>query len=246
MVTKRKINLASRINMSPRQRTARLNRVASAAVKTWRSLSSSLGARYRLPYNAAMRVTVKPSQGTISLSLSTSGAQGKLVRSIEYGYGPGGFGTSGAYDMRRTLLKSSSTKLGRNGRYLAVPIGKTTRTIISHGGNTAYAMARRLDASLMTQTGTKWGGRLPNPSRLAAKIHSRARHVPGIGHVPPHATDPLANLYRFKRPGSRGSKYGIFRTISANGKPWVHPGIKARRFMRKVAKLLPEIAKAVV
>lgn len=244
MATVRTIDYAKITGMTKRNKRAHLKRVASGALSAWKAMAKSLPHRYRQPYMRAMRISVSEGQSQIKLSLDTSGKMGKLVRSIEYGFGPGGVGTVGPYDMRTTLLKSAKARVGMNGKYLNVPMRRTKVQITSFGGTAAYRAALQLNASVrVSKNRTLWGGRLSNPSGFAHKIHKTARHVAGIGRVPAHATDPLASMYRFKKAGQRGSRYGVFRTISQGGKPWVHPGIKARRFMRKVAKMLPTIGK---
>ena len=189
-----------------------------------------------------MRVEVSATK--VTLRLDPSPETETLVRSAEYGFGPGGVGTSGPYDMRNTLLKSSSARVDRKGnKYLNVPMRKTRQQIVALGGSSAYKAAKSLLASVRGSSGTAWGGRLANPSGFAERIQKHARHVPGIGHVPAHKTDPLANMYRFR--AKRGSTYGTFRRIAENGKPWVHPGVKARRLMRKVSRAVPRIVKEV-
>ena len=240
----RGINFRATVGMTPKEKAQRIKRIGAAIHRFWVKKTDKLGPRYKQPYRAAMHVEV--SDRTATLSLDPSPETSTLVRSVEYGFGPGGVGTSGPYDMRTTLLKSSSARTDRHGnKYLNVPMGITTRRIASLGGSAAYKAAKRLMASVRTAAGTKWGGRLANPSGFADRIQKQSRHVPGIGHVPAHKTDPLANLYRFKRPKRRGSTYGTFRRISEHGKPWVHPGIKAHRFMRKVARAIRRIVREV-
>jgi hypothetical protein len=249
MATKRPaLDLKAAVGLTDRDARARARRVGVLAFKAWRGMTSTLKPRYRVPYNAAMSVRVRDAN-TVILTLDPPRETATLVRSVEYGFGPGGVGTTGPYDMRKTLTRpgTKSLRTGRDGtRYLSVPMRKTTRRIIQRGGYAAYAAVQRLEASVRGVGFTAWGGRLANPSGYAAKIHPHARNVKGIGHVPPHATDPLANMYRFKKPGAKGgSTYGIFRTISSKGKPWVHPGIRSHRFIRKVARLIPQIVKDV-
>lgn len=221
----------------------RLDRVTAALYSRWRGMAQELPKRFREPYIRAMQINRHGDH--VEFSLQPQPGEETLVRSAEYGFGPGGVGTSGPYDMRMTLLRPSTKSVRRNKSgqlYLSVPIRVTTRRMRSYpGGNEAYRQARQLSATLKTDQGTMWGGALPRG--LTPKIRPEGRQVPGIGYVPPHATDPTAGLRRFHGP--KGNTYGVFRTISQAGKPWVHPGVKARRFIRRLAAQVQAVIKEV-
>lgn len=239
MATRRNIDLYKALGLDERAIKLRSKRIAAALWSRWAGLASGLPVRYRKPYRGGMRMKVKGSHVTFEL------VGGTFVRSIEYGYGAGGVGTTGRYDMRRTLLKSTKARTGKNGRYLNVPMGMTTRKMRSMpGGENAYRMARQLVATVRSGRGRMLGGKLPRG--LTPKLLPQGRRVAGIGYQPPHATDPTHGMRRYKATrGSMKSTYGTFRTISERGKPWVHPGIKASRLMRKVARMVPAVVREV-
>jgi len=53
---------------------------------------------------------------------------------IEQGVGPGGVGTQGIYDQRKTLLRSKKAKRGKRGMYMHVPVGDGMVRTVSEGG----------------------------------------------------------------------------------------------------------------
>lgn len=245
MSTYRRIYLFDDMKLDDRSRRRRSKRVGLAAFKFWRGLSATLKPRYRVPYNAAMNIEVRGDVIRLTLAHPSRGP-GRLVRAVEYGYGSGGYGTTGPYDMRTTLLKSKKTRTTKSGaRVLSVPMRVTRRQMTAWGGGSwkGYRAAQQLsDTVRMSPTHTVWGKSLSDPSHYARKLQPRARNVPGIGHVPAHKTDPMAGLYKFR--GSKGqTSYGTFRTISSRGKPWVHPGISAARLLRKTADHIHVLAK---
>ena len=234
MATKRGIvNLREVLGLSDRNRMARARRIGLALWREWRALSASLPPRFRVPYNAAMDMDVTPRTVKLVLGGDT------LVRSVEYGFGAGGVGTRGSYDMRFTHLRAQtkSIRQSRSGfMYLNVPFRVTKRGMNAMAASSgAYRKASQLEASVRSNMGTAWGGRLSNPSQLAQKLK------------PHHATDPLAGLYKHKKPGDKKATYGTFRRMSfgPNGKPWMHPGIPAHRLMRKVADQVQRIVSEV-
>jgi hypothetical protein len=235
------IDFASLVGLDDRAKEKRSKRIAAALWSRWRGMARTLPSRYRQAYMSAMQMKVQGSHVEFSL------AGDKLARSVEYGFGPGGVGTQGPYDMRKTLLRSGgrSVRVSRRGdRYLRVPIGMSTRRMRSMpGGSRAYQAARQLEVTSRGPGGKLLGGRLPKG--MTPKLRPQGRRVPGIGYVPPHRTDPTHGLRRYSQGVSGGSTYGTFRTISQGGKPWVHPGIKARRFIRKMSRQVKHVVREV-
>jgi len=223
MTTFREFNLIEKTGMTRRAIKARQRRIALAIYAEWRKLTRTLKFRYQKPYRDAMVFNFEGNKISLGLTFDT------FARSIEYGYGSGGVGTRGTYDMRRTLLRpgGKSVRISKTGhRYLHVPFRVTTRKIVAKGGYAAYRMAQKLMASYPQDGKTLWGG------RLGAQFHKH-----------------LTSLYRFPRIGHArgGSTYGTFRTIST-GVPdgWRHPGIPAHRLIRKVASRVGQIASRVM
>lgn len=173
---------------------------------------------------------------------TTSAAGVELVgvfpNMFELGLGPGGIGTSGPFDLRDTLLKPStrSIRQGKKGLYLNVPFSMTAAAIRAVGGAAALKAARALPATVSRNGRTEWGGRLPPGLAPKQRAH--------------HHSDPLAGLVRREAPYSAGaapgsqSTYSKWRTISQNGKPWMHPGIVAAHIADKVRAKLDAIVAA--
>lgn len=239
MATVKNIDLYKMLGLDDKARKQRGERIGAALWARWAGMANGLPGRYRKAYKAAMRMKVRGSHVELTLD------GGKFARSIEYGFGPGGVGSSGPYDMRKTLLRSPKAKMGKHGKYMSIPMGMSTRRMRGmQGGEQAYRMARGLAASVTSRKGnTQWGGSLPKG--LVPKLRSQGRMVPGVGYQPAHATDPLHGMKKMKPRGGGRSSYVSFRTIAEHGKPWIHPGIKARRFIRRVAKMVPAVVKEV-
>lgn len=242
MPTRRNIDLYKLLGLDAKAREQRSRRIASALWARWQGMVNGLPPRYRASYQAAMKLRTKGSHVELELQGDS------LAGSVEYGFGPGGVGTQGPYDMRKTLLQAGGkgVKRGARGMYLNVPMGVSARKMRAmRGGEKAYRLARRLVSTVMSRGGnTQWGGALPKG--LTQKLRPRGRMVPGIGYQPPHATDPTHGARRYvQKAGAVRGSYGGFRTISQGGKPWVHPGIKARRFIRKVAGMVGAVVKEV-
>lgn len=165
-------------------------------------------------YQAAM--DVRDDGRILTLALSGEPVMAQLV---EFGMLP--------VDLRQTLLKPSTKSIRRakDGHlYLFVPLRKTTRTIVDLAGNRAYRMAKEMAAY-------EGAGSDRFPSGMADKLD------------PYHATDPLDGMVRIANPGG-GSTYMTWRTISQNGKPWIHRGIQARHFMRQTLADAPGLVAA--
>jgi len=226
MATRKNIDLYKTLGLDAKAKQRRSKRIAAALWARWRAMVRELPHRYQQSYRAGMRLSVEGSHVELALKGDM------MAQSIEYGFGPGGVGTQGPYDMRRTLLRSAKAKFGPRGRYLNVPMRMTTRKMRGMaGGNRAYALARQLASSSRSGAQTMLGGALPRG--LTQKLR------------PSHATDPTHGVRRYvKKVGAR-AQYGSFRTISQAGKPWVHPGVKARRLVRRVARMVPSVVNEV-
>ena len=136
MATRRYINgdvdFEEILSMRPRDRRARSKRIANGLLRRWRGMARALPARYRNAYLRSMQVDVSSDGTEVMLSLEPSPEDNTLVKSVEYGFGPGGVGTYGPYDMRKTLLKPTTKSIRYNkqgGMYLNVPMRMTTRAM---------------------------------------------------------------------------------------------------------------------
>jgi hypothetical protein len=133
----------------------------------------------------------------------------RIAKMVELGATP--------WDLRDTVLRGPNVRVSRKGtKFVAVPFGRTSRQIRAWGGSAVERMARNLK---------------PYPGPGAERL------PPGLAEKldPYHVTDPLDAVVRKARiPPGRGPAYMTWRTISENSRPWIHPGIKSRNFMRQV------------
>lgn len=157
---------------------------------------------------------------------------GTFPNMLEQGMGPAGVGSEGAYDLRTFMLKPTTRNIrhGEKGMFLNVPFEHSESSILGMGGRLALKAARALAPTISAPAGggrfkTEWGGRLPNPSGFAEKLKDH------------HATDPLASMVRSQADYSKAtqSTFKTWRVLTEWGKPWIHPGIKARKLGAEVA-----------
>lgn len=183
-------------------------RIKAALIDRWLDLTGSL--RSTLPaYQAAMDVREDIGRDNLVFVIKDSPILAKMV---EKGAEP--------WILQWTLLRASTRNIrrSRDGKfYLNVPFKHSLRGIRERGGNAAVRLARKL---------RPYNG--PGSDRLP----------PGMAPKldPYHTTDPLDALVRRgpERPPAGERGFMTWRRITENGRPWVHPGIKARNFMRQV------------
>lgn len=226
-------------------RRDRMNRIAHVILAEWggearRELRSTLPA-----YLKALGIReITENSCTVELpGMGTPSRVAVLAQMVEFGMGPGGIGTEGAFDVRTFLLRD-----GR--KHVNVPFSWNLALIREFGGTgeTSGAgvarMASKLKATTTSPEGrTLWGGRLP--SGLAKKMQ------------PHHVSDPLAGLVRKASTFSRKDGKTVVQTTDfrawrraswANRDPsaWLHRGIKARRLADRVASRIDDLVREVL
>lgn len=170
-----------------------------------------------------------------------------IAHMVEQGMGGGGIGTSGAYDVRKFLLRESTRNIRRTKKgqlYLHVPFHHTKKDLVSrYGAHIGRAVQRLKATTTDANRKTRYGGRLP------------ASMVPKL--KPHHVSDPLAGMIkrastyskgRGGQPRSQTSGYQTWRTASyanTNPKAWMSKGIKARRIADDVLRELPALIRMV-
>jgi len=234
---------AAAFGLSPDDRKARMRRVAEIVLAEW-SAEARQRLRSSLPsYLKSLAIReVTDTRAVVSLPGPGVGAGvSQLARIVEFGMGPGGIGTEGPYDVRKYLLRASTRNIrwGKNGPYLNVPFGVSSKAILAAGGRSALKRARELSATRSDHRAgrTAWGSRLPAGLAPLAKPH--------------HASDPLSGLVRrsstySKAGGSQTSGYTTWRRASLNAsseKAWISKGVKARHLADIVNTRLPELLK---
>mgnify|MGYP003116271916 CR=1 FL=1 len=163
--------------------------------------------------------------------------RGRFPNWFEQGLGPQGIGSTGAFDIRRNVLKGKDKQV--------IPIGRTeaqVQTIVNRA-KVSRPEADRISKMAKALTGTtserqpdgshktQWGGRMPRGLVPKALQH--------------HKTDLLDGMIRTESGYSGGQQqtggYKVFRTMSKNGQPWMHPGIPAHRIASEVESMIPQI-----
>lgn len=214
-------------------------RISAGILSEWSSQANTLGvsAQRMAEYRRSLFPSVEDRDDGVTAKVELSGT---FPNMLEQGMGPGGVGTEGSYDLRTFLLRATTRNIryGKRGMYLNVPFDRTAAFIRAVGGDAAMKAAKALSPTTSVRGPggrdvTKWGDRMP--AGMAPKL---AEH---------HATDPLAAMVRRLGTYSQGvaqSTYRAWRTISQGGKPWIHPGIKARRLAERVQAMIPEIIRS--
>ena len=162
---------------------------------------------------------------------------GVFPNMLEQGMGPAGVGSDGAYDLRTFMLRPTTRNIrhGEKGMFLNVPFEHSESSILGMGGRLALKAANALKPTISTPIGggkfkTLWAkndadgfGRLPAGFAPKLKDH--------------HATDPLASMVRLQADYSKAtqSTFKTWRVLTEWGKPWIHPGIRARKLGAEVA-----------
>lgn len=221
--------------------------LGSLLVQTWSNeaskvLNTTLGA-----YIKSLGITVERDRVVCSLpGPEATGKHSMLARIQEFGFGPGGIGTQGEYDMRvqgQSLLRSKKVKQGKNGPYLVIPFNFNTKEASAAAGTNAPKLFNALakDGQAVFSVASKekgrtmWGTRLPSGQGSKLKPH--------------HVSTQAAGMVRMGAvSGSSGkmstSKYSTFRTVSMTNtdpKAWRSKGVEAKNIAANVVEALPSI-----
>lgn len=221
-------------------RKERMQRAADILIAEWGAEASAhMGSRSARAYRQSLVISeVTDTHAVVSLGdpkARVSAKAARLAMMLEHGLGPGGIGSEGPFDIRQNVLKAGTRRLrqGKRGKYVNVPFKLSAGDIERMGGSATRRAVQSAGFKHTTQNQHKtlYGGRLN--AGHAAKLKSH------------HTTDPLHGLLKFgsRYRGGRiqTSGFGTFRRMSEQGKPWIHPGIKARKIAEKVSKMLPKL-----
>ena len=212
-----------------------MNKWKSEAAKV---LNTTYGA-----YSKSIAVVVEP--GRVVGSLPGPNADEKhawLARMQEFGFGPGGIGTQGEYDMRvagQRLLYGPKAKQGKHGPYLVIPFKFNTKEASAAAGTNAPNLFKKLSGGNPGfSTPSAWGTRLPANQGKKLKPH----------HV---STQAAGMIRQGAVEGSSGKTattgYYTFRTASmANTDPsaWRTKGVEAKNIAASVVKSIPKLIQA--
>ncbi len=238
--------LLDALGFSDAEALSRSQTLADLVLAEWSAEARNKLNTTRAAYLRSLQVRNVTPRGFIC-GLPASPATAIIAHMVEQGMGSGGIGTTGPYDVRKYLLRSSTRNIRRardGSLYLNVPFGHPAKDIKAQHGAHIAAAARRLAATTTdANRQTRYGGRLP--AGLVPKMR------------PHHVTDPLAGLVRlgstYSRRGGGGARtqtggYRTWRRASyANSDPdaWMSSGIEARRIMDDVARAIPSLSSQV-
>ena len=188
-----------------------------------------------------------------------------LARMVEFGLGPAGLGSEGAFDLRKWILGGASSLMfvgnpnkpahlgGGTGPQANVKFDFTRAKIKAAqarmGGRGAMAAAQRLAHTTSRGSQPVYGGRY-TPGKNAPTGRRVRNPTSGLRH----RTNLLSGMVRLGSTYSRASGgartqtsgYRTWRRASWTGQPWMHPGYKARRIGDRVLRRLDEILRRVL
>lgn len=237
--------------LDARSRLARMRTIAHLVLAEWQAEVRATLRSSRAAYIKSLAIReVTETTATVDLAGAGVGrAVAQLARMVEFGMGPGGIGTQGAYDIRTFVLRAGTRKLrfGKSGPYVNVPFTRSPKEIKEMGGAGALRAARGLQATVANAAGgTKWGGRLAT---------GLASNLPNGRIKPHHVADALQGLVRLASTYSKNPEgtarvqttgYRLFRRMAWSGQPWMHPGIRAHRLAEKVVAKVPDLVRMVL
>lgn len=222
-----------RIKSAPKEK---LDNLARHILMYWNTLvAQRIPKEHQADYKRCMTVRIGPSHVYIYLDYSKANKDW-AVRGLERG--------QPSFIMNPYILKNAKKRSEKSGKYLDVPMIRSKQEIMDRGGESAMQAVNRLRFAKRWQK--KDDDRIKLRPGWASIIHDNVRIVKVGGstiHVPPHATDPLAGLYKIGKKGS--VTYINFRRITENGKPWISKSVAARRLLRKVRNRLDALSREV-
>ena len=255
----------SDFGLGAEENTKRMRILAEVIAAEWKDLAKERLKSTASAYIASIHIR-RVTRRTCTVSLPGTGSGKKasqLARIVEFGMGPGGIGTQGPYDVRKTVLKAGTSKLRYNkkggGMYVNIPFGHTPGSVASQGGT---PLADKVSSTAFTHSvtsvrrHTSWGSRLSKKDTAhIPKLRSKDKIIKWDGkeytqHA--HATNPLQGLVKFgttfskhkrtKKPVKQsGSEYMTWRRMSFGGKPWISKGVQARRLGEEIAAKVPKL-----
>lgn len=235
-------NLVKALGFSSTEARRRSQTLADLVLAEWSALARRKLNNSRPAYLRALQVRNVTEHGFIC-GLPASPSTAVLAHMVEQGMGGGGIGTSGAYDVRKFLLRESTRNIKRSKKgnlYLHVPFHQTKKKIVGkHGAQIGRAVQRLKATTTDANRKTRYGGRLS-----AGRVPKSKPH---------HVSDPLAGMVRRASTYSKSGKaqtsgYQTWRTASyanKNPKAWLSKGIKARRIADDVLRELPALIRMV-
>lgn len=226
--------------LTDKAKKARCGVFAAVILAEWSALARAELNTSKSAYLSSLRVRELTSKGFF-VGLPAGKGTAVLALMVELGMGPSGIGSQGRYDMRKFMLKGSTSHVKRNkngGLYLNVPFGHKKKEVSVYSKGVAKELSKLAPTFAGPSGKMIWGERFP--AGKVAKIKSH------------HVTDPLAGAVRLASPyktksgkkGMRTSGYKTWRTMSYNNRDpqsWISKGIKARRYIDVISRRIPEL-----
>ena len=126
-----------------------------------------------------------------------------------------------------------------------VPFDRTASDISGMGYSSKPFSFKRGSNVISGFGATSYSKELNAGERMKPGMAPRSRNAPEFIHDPmtgkrfvqePHAVDPFAGMIKQTATYAKttGSTFTSFRRLSADGKPWIHPGIRPRNLAEKI------------
>ena len=125
------------LGLTAKAKKARSAAFAAVVFAEWRALASSELNTSRSAYLRSLVVHSVTSKGFV-VGLPARKSTSVLALMVELGMGPSGIGSEGRYDMRKFMLKESTSNIRRDKKgqlYLRVPFGHTKKGITASYGS---------------------------------------------------------------------------------------------------------------
>ena len=229
----------------------KLVKTSKAIAKEWQQ-----EARAKIVHGVEEYMAGIVDEGSTSKSAVVS-LQGSKANVMEHGLRP--------FDVKDVLLRPSTSGIKPSkggGLYLDVPMEKSGAAVAKILGSninrylrtmkpyasagTARAARARSKARIADRPGTLAHALTGGRSKSEPKMRARAGTVERVKQA---GLMSLTKEFRPTRPGAKSkvkTVYVAFRRASRKGKPWIHPGVRARRVALAIMRKVPQIVDGVI
>ncbi len=234
-----------------------MKRIALTILSAWKQKANRHTDRVRSAYKKALTSRASEREAVVTFG---QGGDKDLVLALmaEFGMGPGGIGSEGAYDVRKFLLSGGRGKMhsGKHGPYKVVPFKHAMKSLEAKGGKDVSDQVAKASFRATVDGGkqkTVWGDKikasdLPGPLRatnelkkdVTGKTYTAFRHK---AHI---LAGGVKKQSSYSKGVSQTSNVTVFRTASWAGEPWMHPGIKANHYGEEVRNELTDLLEGMV
>ena len=242
--------------MDLQSKRARMKRIALVILSAWKAKANGHRDRIRSAYKKSL--TVYSDERMAEVTFGKGGGKDlALAMMIEHGMGPGGIGTEGQYDVRSFLLRGGKGKMrvGPSGPTKVVPFSHSKAAVASLGGKDLADKMSSASFKASVDSGkekTVWGhsiksSELPGPLRATnvTKLDTQGKTYTAFRHKAHILSGAVKKASSYAK-GSQTSGTTTFRTASWSGDPWMHPGVKARKYGEQIRRDLTTLLEGMI